>query len=66
MESKSSIDDNDDPVSWRPYVAVPKPIPDTAWKEDKHIQSPALFLKEEAEMAGEELVYEVEDNDVPG
>jgi len=66
LEPKSSLDDNDDPVSWRPYVAVPKPIPDTAWVEEKHIQSPALFLKEEAEMAGEELVYEVEDNDVPG
>ena len=33
---------------------------------EKHLQNPALFLQEEAEMAGEEIVYEVEDNDVPG
>ena len=25
-----------------------------------------MFLAEEAEMAGEEVVYELEDNDVPG
>ena len=55
------------------------------WVPGKHLQSPALFISEEADMAvssntekkdslttkvmitqGEELVYELEDNDVPG
>ena len=41
-------------------------VPETCWVSGRYIQSPALFLQEEAEMAGEEVVYELEDNDVPG
>ena len=44
----------------------PVAVPEADWSASKYLQSPAVFLQEEAEMAGEELVYEVEDNDVPG
>eukprot|EP00092_Neocalanus_flemingeri_P045044 GFUD01050165.1.p1 GENE.GFUD01050165.1~~GFUD01050165.1.p1 ORF type:complete len:1287 (-),score=400.71 GFUD01050165.1:284-4144(-) len=56
----------EDPISWRRYTASPTVVPESHWEAGKHLQNPALFLQEEAEMAGEELVYEIEDNDVPG
>ena len=55
-----------DNINWRTYEVEPVPVPETDWSASKFLQSPAVFLQEEAEMAGEELVYEVEDNDVPG
>jgi len=55
-----------DPVCWRGYTAPPPTVAECDWQPGKHLQNPALFLQEEAEMAGEELVYELEDNDVPG
>ena len=53
-------------INWRTYEVDPVPVPETDWSASKFLQSPAVFLQEEAEMAGEELVYEVEDDDVPG
>ena len=53
-------------INWRQFEANPEPVPESAWLPGVHLQAPAVFLAEEAEMAGEELVYEVEDNDVPG
>ena len=56
----------EDPICWRRFTEPPAIIPETDWMPDRHLQNPALFLQEEAEMAGEEIGYEVEDNDVPG
>ena len=55
-----------DPICWRGYTAPAPTVAEADWQPGKHLQNPALFLQEEAEMAGEELVYELEDNDVPG
>jgi len=56
----------EDPINWRRFTKAPTAIAESDWQSGKHLQNPALFLQEEAEMAGEELVYEIEDNDVPG
>ena len=56
----------EDPICWRRYTEPAPVVPESEWRPHHHLQNPALFLQEEAEMAGEELVYEVEDNDVPG
>lgn len=61
----SSVDMSD-PICWRGYTAPTPTVAEADWQPGKHLQNPALFLQEEAEMAGEELVYELEDNDVPG
>ena len=53
-------------INWRDYEAAPEAVPEADWRSDRYLQSPAIFLAEEAEMAGEEVVYELEDNDVPG
>ena len=53
-------------VNWRRYEAAIEAVPEVCWVSGRYIQAPALFLQEEAEMAGEEVVYEIEDNDVPG
>ena len=53
-------------INWRDYEAAPEAVPEADWSSDRYLQSPAIFLAEEAEMAGEEVVYELEDNDVPG
>ena len=36
------------------------------WEEGKHIQDVVAFLREEAAMAGEQLIFEVSKSDVPG
>ena len=64
-ESKPQVPKAEE-INWREYEANPKAIDEAAWRPDRYLQSPALFLAEEAEMAGEEVVYELEDNDVPG
>ena len=53
-------------LSWRPCTARHTPRLEQHWLPDTHIQDPVIFLNQEAQMAGEELVYEVEDNDIPG
>lgn len=65
-KDETNLKEPEDPISWRSFTAVPPSIDESNWKPNVHLQNPALFLKEEAEMAGEELVYEIEDNDVPG
>lgn len=65
-KSKDISREVEDPICWRRYTEPPGIIPESDWVPEKHLQNPALFLQEEAEMAGEEIVYEVEDNDVPG
>jgi len=37
-----------------------------SWRPHTHLQDPALFLQEEADMAGANPVYEIEHTDVPG
>jgi hypothetical protein len=37
-----------------------------AWRQDVHLQDPALFLQEEAHMAATPLLYQIEHTDVPG
>ncbi len=37
-----------------------------SWRPHTHLQDPALFLQEEADMAATQPVYEIEHTDVPG
>ena len=36
------------------------------WSKDKHVQDVVTFLRREAAMADEQLIYEVSKPDVPG
>ena len=59
-------------VTWRRYVdhmegsEVNDEINVKNWSKDKHVQDVVTFLRREAAMADEQLIYEVSKPDVPG
>ena len=57
--------EKEETVSWRQLNVSPSSSAPTAWEADVEggLQDPALFLAREAAMAGEELVYEVEEGE---
>ena len=61
----TSIQEEEEAVCWRQINVSPSPTPPTAWDNDVEggLQDPALFLAREAAMAGEEVVYEVEEGE---
>ena len=83
LKEATAAKEEDKSTSWRRYSGEVRSVAEADWVPGKLLQSPALFISEEADMAvrnssqrdyllntnitqGEELVYEVEDNDVPG
>ena len=62
---KNSIQEKEESVAWRQINVSPSPSSPTAWESDVEggLQDPALFLAREAAMAGEDLVYEVEEGE---
>ena len=50
-EAPPSSKEGDRSLSWRKFSAQVGPVPESAWLPGKHLQSAALFLTEEAEMA---------------
>ena len=45
------VKEGDKSITWRRFTAQVSPVPESDWRPGKHLQSPALFLSEEAEMA---------------
>ena len=50
-QAPPSSKEGDRSLSWRKFSAQVGPVPESAWLPGKHLQSAALFLTEEAEMA---------------
>ena len=61
----SSQEKEEEALTWRQITVSPTPSTPSSWEADVEggLQDPALFLAREAAMAGEELVFEVEDGE---
>ena len=51
LKEAATTKEADKSTSWRKFSAKVAPVPESEWLPGKHLQSPALFLSEEAEMA---------------